>query len=1178
MKFASTINLTIITMMIIIYLNEMRNISAFIFNFNYIKDLARIIMDEKCNHVYCEAETDRYQIAKNSYRLLMPNDVFNSKTYIIFAFIVSIMIFIYYYRMLDLSNYEGTWQKHTAYVIIHALLLIILLGMIIYRYTPHDEAGYLNYFKYFRQGSTQSDGFVSAVGLLMYLFIPLSIVLLKRWNEKLWEGTVIEKNIKGINIFVALCCFIASITLMFNLMNIVMSFRTNTRPILKTKCLGWSLQQSFKGHVHYKIDDTNKATFIENTTKTKTIETEYDNINKLTTETNTAAKTKSLLEGCGANISSALDVLIAFEELTNVVINGLSTEDNKHTTYVENLKKIINTNFTKINNEKNTPYTQDTSEFALIFDKKVSIPNYYGQPPSGDSRFTDNPRFSSEHSVNSNDRNKDYVYTADISYDNANVFYEKYWDMNDTEHDFLWRYDYFVPTYLFGGERPNLLKILNYVATFTVSIVVALAIICLCLSITYGVANKDIFKKIFNIKTLYDLLIPFIALVVFLTFIIVFIRFNTNFNKNVVYKCLDCSYKRALNKLNTVVSPYIRMYDNKITTGNKNYLSHYIVTNVFYSILSGNINLNNDVDRAINKAYDAKYYYGTVEIKSNRLKFTDMNNSILSNDNQFREYYKSRYSDLYKSVADDKTVLSDEIKNIYNVFLNIFACPTVPKTADEINTYFQGTILKRETIRKIYNIIKKCFELFNEETFNNNLIYYNNRDPTRNSTKDTQITIESYEHFAFYKNGDKLIPHQFILKLKSGEYDAFIGTGAAGFTTEFDTALSKFSPQIATDATDMTPILSDISDEDSINQTPEVRNKNLIKIIAKYLLILGHINYNGCEYNLYDDETIKNEIYELRTRNLYKLFSNVSYNDTFEIDDTFTSINIEGSNTVKHIIVRDRGKGYSDTDKDIKITPTGVNTTPVIANANINYAVLASILITDGGSGYITAPTIAITGGSGSGATATAHLSDLGIVSIKVVKAGSGYTSVPTIKIEGGDGTGATATATLNTDKTVKSIKVDTAGAGYTSAPTIKIEGVGGTGAEAKAYLGIENKITNPKYKTLTYMYNYLETKYVSLSSNNNKNYLLNVVKSINNTLNNDDKTITASGSKDSKYLFAKKINEMKVPPEYEYEDAIYTKADYISTTSFETTYYMNLLILICFIIGTIYANIKKSV
>ena len=102
-----------ITMMIIIYLNEMRNISAFIFNFNYIKDLARIIMDEKCNHVYCEAETDRYQIAKNSYRLLMPNDVFNSKTYIIFAFIVSIMIFIYYeYNLIFSIKFHIKFWSH----------------------------------------------------------------------------------------------------------------------------------------------------------------------------------------------------------------------------------------------------------------------------------------------------------------------------------------------------------------------------------------------------------------------------------------------------------------------------------------------------------------------------------------------------------------------------------------------------------------------------------------------------------------------------------------------------------------------------------------------------------------------------------------------------------------------------------------------------------------------------------------------------------------------------------------------------------------------------------------------------------------------------------------------------------------------------------------------------------
>jgi len=994
-----------------------------------------------------------------------------------------------------------------AYIIIHLSLLIILIGMIIYRYTPYDEKGYENYFKLFRKGNTASDGFASVVGLLMYLVIPLCVVFLKRdiWEQR--NGTDIEKRNKAIIIFIALCCFIASITLVFNLMNIVMSFRTNTTPMLKTTCLGWSLQQSFNGHKEYKITDSNKATFVEDSTiqeanRIKTIETEYDNIKKLTDITDTTKGTKSLLEGCGANISSALDVLIAFEELTNVVINGLSTENKQHTTYVQQLKDIIKTNFTLLNTTKNDPYNQFTSEVSLIFDKKVNIPNYYGNPKDDDPILKTYPNFSSEHSVNSNDRNKDYVYTADISYGNANVFYEKYWDIDDTEGDFLWRYDYFVPTYLFGGgeNRPNLLKILNYVAIFTVAIFI---ISCIC----YYYIKTDFlnaFLKSFEILT------PLIALVVFLTFIIVFIRFNTNFNKNVVYKCLDCSYKRALNKLNTIVSPYIRMYDTKITTGNKNYLHHYIITNVFYSILSGNINLTSNDDRAINKPYDDKYYYGIDGIKSNRLKFGGMNNSILSNDNQFREYYKSRYSDLY-NVKDD-----DEIKNIYKVFLNIFAdYSTVPTTEDNIDTYFKGTVLTKDTILKIYSIIKKCFELFNEDRFNNNIVYYNNRDPSITDKSKTQITIDSYIYFSFYKNGDKLIPHQFILKLTKSQYEDFVGaavvTAVAAVGTKpaiparavlqyhtdtktgFDTALGKFNPPAST-ATDMTPILEDnISDEDSINQKEDIRNKNIIKIIAKYLLILGHINYNGIEYKRYDDETIKKQIFELRTRKLYQLISNVSYNDTYDgIDDTFKSINFEKAGE---------------------------------------------------------------------------------LISIKVNTVGSGYTTPPSITIPAVSPDIAATVQTVDLkDKTIKSITLDVKGK-YTTAPTITIP-VGdekGTAATATAYIGYDLLISNKKYKTLTYMYNYLETKYVSLSSNNNKNYLLNIIQSINNTLNNDDKIITATtGSKESKYLFAKRIEEMKVQPEYEDEKAILEKAIRISTTSFESTYYMNMLIIICYIIATI--------
>jgi hypothetical protein len=290
----------------------------------------------------------------------------------------------------------------------------------------------------------------------------------------------------------------------------------------------------------------------------------------------------------------------------------------------------------------------------------------------------------------------------------------------------------------------------------------------------------------------------------------------------------------------------------------------------------------------------------------------------------------------------------------------------------------------------------------------------------------------------------------------------------------------------------MTPILDDdISDEDSINQTPDVRNKNVIKIIAKYLLILGHINYNSIEYKRYDDETIKKQIFELRTRKLYQLISNVSYNDTYDgIDDTFKSINFEKAGE---------------------------------------------------------------------------------LISIKVNTAGSGYTTPPIITIPAASGETAATVKPVLKDKTIISITLDVKG-NYTTAPTITIPAEkDGTAATATAYIGYSLIVSNKKYKTLTYMYNYLETKYVSLSSNNNKNYLLNIIQSINNTLNNDDKIITATtGSKESKYLFAKRIEEMRVQPEYEDEKAILEKAIHISTTSFESTYYMNMLIIICYIIATI--------
>jgi len=72
-----------------------------------------------------------------------------------------------------------------------------------------------------------------------------------------------------------------------------------------------------------------------------------------------------------------------------------------------------------------------------------------------------------------------------------------------------------------------------------------------------------------------------------------------------------------------------------------------------------------------------------------------------------------------------------------------------------------------------------------------------------------------------------------------------------------------------------------------------------------------------------------------------------------------------------------------------------------------------TITVTAGGSGYTSAPTVSITGGGGSGATATANINAGAVVSVTITNRGSGYTSLPTIGFSGGGGTGATATADL---------------------------------------------------------------------------------------------------------------------------------------------------------------------
>ena len=1064
--------------MIIIYLNEMRNISIFLLNFNYIKDLSKIIMEQKCNNIYCEAETDRYNIAKNSYNLLLPNDIFNSKTYILYIFLISIFLFVYYYYIL----FDKILDSQNIFVnFIHLLLIIVILVIIILRYVPNNENGYLNFFKYIDKSA-----YFRSFIVISFFLIAITIFLLR-------------KDKKNYNSYIILLCFMLSLIILLNLMTIVLSFKNNIKPILKTKELLFSLNNSLKYEVkkydELKLNETPNDFFDLEEIKSKIV--------NLSTNIDNGTYKKITKE----NIKYIINILNIFSELSKIkfkkqIFNDANKmyKDKLLSKFADNLSEFIKTN------TSDNSIQSEISELSLIFDTNVKLPVNYNE---------------TDHMTNENNYNDEYIYTADISYDNPNLFYEKYWGISEKYINgmyglpqFLWDYVYFTPKILFGGYyNPNLFKILILVIIFIFIVSI-------------------IFWKILPIEggifSIYNILQPLFTFVFLIIYILIFICFNTWFNKYVVYKCLDCSYKRSLNKLNNIVTPYIRLYDNKIIKGNKNYIQHYIISNVFNSILCGYIKLNNDksinvnaaaaldaskklleavnkvfdnlnidivninkvtllknisdanvaVDTAIlkadnaytsfsnasiackevktelskistelakittpklvqniivdarkfaksakskataalkvsenantnananstaskpiNESKDNARYYDISKIKSNRLNFANMNHNILNNDNEFREYYKAKFGALYDEKYTDDNALA-----LYNLFSHIFISRQIDITEEEhIDKYFKD-IITVDNVKNIYSIIKKCFNLFEENKFNNNLVYYNNRE-----NKNKEINIDIYKKFKFYKYNDKIIPYKFILKLTTfEEVEEFIKNSPEDNKKNTDKIESIFPT-----------ILTDNNEDDLLTQDSDMekkRDNNLIKIIAKYLLILGHINYNRIEYNNEKDKGKRKIIYEKKTYNLYKLISNTLYKDTYDnINDTFkTSVS-------QNLLIED--EKYSE-------------------------------------------------------------------------------------------------------------------------------------------------------YKNLTYIYNYLETKYINISSNNN-NYLENIIKSINNKLNDDNKRFN-NENKNAQYIFRDNIDRIDNPDPCDNEQEILNIANNISTIDFGCTYIFNMLLLILYY----YLIIKKN-
>ena len=169
--------------------------------------------------------------------------------------------------------------------------------------------------------------------------------------------------------------------------------------------------------------------------------------------------------------------------------------------------------------------------------------------------------------------------------------------------------------------------------------------------------------------------------------------------------------------------------------------------------------------------------------------------------------------------------------------------------------------------------------------------------------------------------------------------------------------------------------------------------------------------------------------------------------------------------SITGITVTNPGHGYSNARVDILGSGSGAS-----ARANIERkGSIIAITVNTFGSGY-TAPVVTITGGNGTGGSATAYGR---VDQVTVLNGGSGYT-FPTVEFDLPDGSGgiqAKGHAEMDANGTITAVIVDSPGSGYSTAPGVAIHNgtlfdpialnTGGQFAQASSSLFIDLIVVN---------------------------------------------------------------------------------------------------------------------
>jgi filamentous hemagglutinin family protein len=164
-----------------------------------------------------------------------------------------------------------------------------------------------------------------------------------------------------------------------------------------------------------------------------------------------------------------------------------------------------------------------------------------------------------------------------------------------------------------------------------------------------------------------------------------------------------------------------------------------------------------------------------------------------------------------------------------------------------------------------------------------------------------------------------------------------------------------------------------------------------------------------------------------------------------------------GSGAVIDLNLTSAGSGYTGSPVPLTATisaPAGAGGTTATGQV---VAGVKTVGVTSAGAGYLSAPTVTISGTGGAAAVAIVDSNPLSstygqVTSIQITDPGTGYLTLPTVTLSGGSPTQAAVVAA--TELQITGLVITNPGSRYNATPTVTISGTGGSGAAGATSVG----------------------------------------------------------------------------------------------------------------------------